>query len=105
VLLSLCYLLVRRVLDLAIWSLRSNNRKELEITVLRHELAILRRHTKRPPLTTVDRPFLAAASRLLTRTGLESVHRHAGDAPTMASSLSGEALDVYPFSRSPADPP
>jgi hypothetical protein len=36
--------------------------------VVNGELAILRRRTKRPPLTTVDRPFLAAASRLLPRT-------------------------------------
>jgi putative transposase len=35
--------------------------------VLRHELDILRRRTKRPALTTVDRLFLAAASRLLPR--------------------------------------
>jgi putative transposase len=68
VLLSLCYLLVRRVLDLAIWPLRSNNRKELEIALLRHELAILRRHAKRPALTTLDRLFFAAASRFLSRT-------------------------------------
>ena len=67
-LLSLCYFLVRRVLDLALWCLRSNNRKDLEIAVLRHELSILRRHAKRPALTTVDRLFLAAASRLLPRT-------------------------------------
>jgi putative transposase len=68
VLLSLCYVLVRRALDLAMWCLCSNNRKELEIAVLRHELSILRRRAKRPSLTTVDRLFLAAASRLLPRT-------------------------------------
>ena len=35
--------------------------------MLRHELAILRRQRKRPVLTTVDRVFLAAASRFLAR--------------------------------------
>ncbi len=35
--------------------------------VLRHELAILRRHVTRPELRDVDRIFLAAASRLLSR--------------------------------------
>jgi putative transposase len=39
----------------------------LEIVVLQHELGILRRQTKRLPITTVDRLFLAAASRLLPR--------------------------------------
>jgi putative transposase len=65
VLLSLCYLVVRRILQLAVW--RSNDVKELELAVLRHELDILRRRTKRPPLTMADRLFLAAASRLLPR--------------------------------------
>jgi hypothetical protein len=37
----------------------------LEIIVLRHELAILRRRTRRPLITMVDRLFLAAASRLV----------------------------------------
>jgi putative transposase len=51
---------------------RSDDRKELEIIVLRHELAILRRRTRRPAMTTVDRLFLAAASRLLPRAAWRS---------------------------------
>jgi putative transposase len=46
---------------------RSTEFKELEIVVLRHQLAVLRRRTGRPQLTTTDRVFLAAASRLLPR--------------------------------------
>jgi transposase InsO family protein len=56
-----------RVLQLAGLRLRSHEWKELEIVVLRHELAILRRRTRRPTITVVDRTFLAAASRLLSR--------------------------------------
>src|SRR5882672_10970235 len=67
VLLSLFYLVLRRVLQLAALRVRSNDFKELEIVVLRHELAILRRGTRRPALTWSDRLFLAAASRLLPR--------------------------------------
>ena len=40
--------------------------------MLRHELAILRRRTRRPAMTTVDRLFLAAASRLLPRAAWRS---------------------------------
>jgi hypothetical protein len=39
--------------------------RELEIVVLRHQLAILGRGGKRPRYSTVDRTLLAAASRLL----------------------------------------
>ena len=66
-LLSVCYLVLRGVLRLTVLRCRSNDFKELEIVVLRHELAILRRQTMRPAITTVDRLFLAAASWLLPR--------------------------------------
>jgi hypothetical protein len=57
---------LRRVLQLAALRFRSNDLKELEIVVLRHELAILQR-TRRPAMTWTDRLFLTAASRLLPR--------------------------------------
>jgi hypothetical protein len=44
---------------------RAGGERELEIIVLRHQLAILRRSGKRPQYTSVDRALLAAASRLL----------------------------------------
>jgi putative transposase len=67
VFLSLSYLALRWVLQLAALRVRSNDFKDLEIVVLRHELAILRRRTRRPALTRTDWLFLAAASRLLPR--------------------------------------
>jgi hypothetical protein len=67
VFLSLWYVVLRRVLELAVLRFRSKQCKELEIVVLRHELGILRRRTPRPPMTWTDRLFLAAASRLLPR--------------------------------------
>jgi len=60
VLISLCYLVLRHVLRLAVLGCRSHDFKELEIVVLRHELDILRRQTKRQGMTTVDRLFLGA---------------------------------------------
>jgi putative transposase len=67
VLVSFWYMVLRWLLQLAVLRVRSNDFKELELVVLRHELAILRRQRQRPALTTVDRIFLAAASRLLPR--------------------------------------
>jgi putative transposase len=65
---SFCYLVLRCVLQLAMLRPRSEDFKELEIVVLRHELSVLRRQAGRPQLTTMDRVFLAAASRLVPRT-------------------------------------
>jgi hypothetical protein len=62
VFLSLCYVVLRRVLQLEALRVRSNDFKDLEIVVLRHELAILRRRTRRPALTRTDGLFLAAAN-------------------------------------------
>ena len=64
---SVCYLVLQRVLELAALHGRSNDFKELEIVVLRHELAVLRRRIRRPAMTWSDRLFLTAASRLLPR--------------------------------------
>jgi putative transposase len=67
VLASLLYVLVGRVMALVLVCFRSSEHKELEIMVLRHEVAVLRRQVSRPALQLADRAFLAAASRLLPR--------------------------------------
>jgi hypothetical protein len=67
VLVSLCYGLLRWLLEFVVLRVRSREFKDLEIVVLRHELAILRRTRRRPAITAVDRMLLALASRLLPR--------------------------------------
>ena len=64
---SLGYVVLQRVFQLICLRFRSTASKELEIVVLRHELAVLRRHVPRPAFRSVDRMFLAAASRILPR--------------------------------------
>jgi putative transposase len=64
---SFVYLVVRNLFAL-VWLLgRPRRSKELEILVLRHELAILRRRASRPKLTRADRALLASLSRSLAR--------------------------------------
>ena len=66
-LISLLYLALRKLIELVALRPRSAEYKELEIVVLRHELAILRRQVASPALKPADRAFLAAAGRLLPR--------------------------------------
>jgi putative transposase len=49
------YLMLQRLLQVAALRLRSDEFKELEIVVLRHELAVLRRQLARPELSSPDR--------------------------------------------------
>ena len=59
-------------------SFRSEEFEDLEIVVLRHELAVVRRRVGRPHVRPADRAFLAAASRLLRRARWLSFLRDAG---------------------------
>jgi putative transposase len=61
----LAYLLLARVLSWLALLARSDTAKDVEILVLRHEVAVLRRRNPRPTLTWLDRAVLSALSRLL----------------------------------------
>ena len=59
------YLMLARVLSWMTLLARSDAAKDVEILVLRHEIAVLRRHNPRPRMTWLDRAILSALSRLL----------------------------------------
>ncbi len=64
---SFVYVLACRLFELVVLLVRCDSSKELEILVLRHRLAILRRQTRRPQFTPSDRFLLTALSRVLPR--------------------------------------
>src|SRR6266498_3221158 len=64
---TLAYWLLRCLLELLLLLARSEQRKEVEILLLRHELQVLRRQVARPHLRPADRVVLAALSQALPR--------------------------------------
>ena len=67
VLLTTVYLLVRRVLSLAVLLLRGDLAKEAELLALRHENAVLRRHAGRIRYQPADRAWFTALAQLIPR--------------------------------------
>ena len=63
----LAYLTLCRSIQLFAQLARGDAAKDLEILVLRHQLAVLYRQTPRPRLEPADRTLLAAVSRVLPR--------------------------------------
>jgi hypothetical protein len=67
------YLFMVRLFGWLVILARSDAAKDLEILVLRHEIAVLRRQVSRPKPDWADRAVLAALARLLRREYLDHV--------------------------------
>ena len=65
--LRLLYLIFRQVLGLVLLMGRTSSTKDVELLILRHEVAVLRRTNPRPRLDWADRAVFAALIRRLPR--------------------------------------
>ena len=70
---ALAYWLLRRLIELLLLLARSEQKKEVEILLLRHELQVLRRQVARPQLRPADRVVLSALSQILPPLRLRSL--------------------------------
>ena len=61
---KLIYQMFAKLLSWMVLHARSDTANEIEILVLRHEIAVLRRKTATPKLTWADRALLSALKRL-----------------------------------------
>ena len=62
---QLIYLMFAKLLGWMVLHTRSDATKDIEILVLRHQLAVLQRRTPRPRMSWTDRALIAALTRLL----------------------------------------
>jgi putative transposase len=63
--LGLIYQMFFKLLGWLVLQARSDTSKDIEILVLRHQLAVLQRRTPRPRITWTDRALIAVLTRLL----------------------------------------
>jgi hypothetical protein len=92
VILSFGYAILRQVLRLLILMAWDDRGNVVEVPVLRHQVAVLRRQVRRPDVEPADRAVLAGLSRLLPRERC-GVRRDCGHAVALAPQPDRAAMD------------
>ena len=97
---KLAYLTLRRSIQLLVLLARGDAAKDLEVLVLRHQLAVLRRQVPRPKLELADRALLAAVSRVLPRARWSRIA--AGVGPARLTGVEGDVQVVRLLDTGPS---
>jgi hypothetical protein len=92
--LRLLYLAFRRTTEWLALLTRGSAAKDVEILVLRHENAILRRNNPKPRMDWADRATFTALIRLLPRPAEGAPDRQPGHDSGLASTAGRPALDI-----------
>jgi putative transposase len=102
---KLAYLTLCRSIQLLALLARGDTAKDLEILVLRDQLAVLRRHRPRPKLEPADRAPAGCGQPRAPQVPLVVLLRHARDATALAPAARDRGVDrpTSPTGRPPLD--
>jgi putative transposase len=91
---ALAYAIIRFIVSLVVVLVLGNVSKDVELLVLRHENAVLRRQVSRPRYESADRIWFAALSRLVPRRRW----------PPLAGGVPGDVRDDLALAPPPGRP-
>lgn len=90
----LVYLMFSRLVQWMVLVAGDSAAKDVELLLLRHEVAVLRRQVARPRVDRADRAVVAGLARLLPRRLWDRLFVRPRDAVALASGSGSSAVDV-----------